>query len=124
LPTYSEAAAAGSPWRQLSPAQSIYHDNGRGKKELKFVNPDGREVVFDGDTHERITDPNIVGTYNYVTVLPGTEYSGILGNIEYGLDIVGHGIVDVVPYWLAGNCNGDTSSFIDRISGNPTGMSR
>lgn len=54
-----------SGFELLSPMKSKYHQNLRGKLEQKFIHPDGREVVFDGDTGEVVTDPKIKGTYNY-----------------------------------------------------------
>lgn len=46
------------------------NDNGVGKPELKFIHPDGREVVFDGGTRQIITSDQYRGTYNYVNPAP------------------------------------------------------
>ncbi len=48
-----------------SPKTSVWHQDDKGKPELKYIHPDGREVVFDGDTGQIITDPDIKGSYNY-----------------------------------------------------------
>lgn len=47
------------------PDEAAFHQNGKGKPELKFIHKDGREVVYDGDTHKIITDPRIRGTFNF-----------------------------------------------------------
>ncbi len=53
-------------WTELPPSQSVFHDNGTGLPERKFIHVDGREAVYDGDTGQVITDPEVAGTYNYV----------------------------------------------------------
>jgi len=45
--------------------ESKYHQNHKGKPELKYIHPDGREVVFDGDTGNMITAPETRGSFNY-----------------------------------------------------------
>ena len=61
----SEEDAQKQGFRQSSKWQSAEHQNKDGKPELKYTHPDGREVVFDGDTGKMITDPKIKGTFNY-----------------------------------------------------------
>ena len=85
-------------WKRLPPWQSKYHDNGIGKPEVKYINDDGREAVYDGDTCELITDDENGGTYNYVN--PATDGDGIW---SWMWRSVGHGGADMVPYWLWGN---------------------
>ena len=46
--TLDEVQKPGSGWTRLPASMSRFHDNGRGKPELKFVHTDGREAVFDG----------------------------------------------------------------------------
>ena len=52
-------------WAQMPPSQAAFHQNG-GAQDLKYIHPDGRELVFDGDTGQLITDDRFMGTYNYV----------------------------------------------------------
>ncbi|WP_240549183.1 RHS repeat-associated core domain-containing protein [Billgrantia antri] len=107
LPDYSEVNAHNSEWQLLSPAQSIFHDNGIGLPEQKFIHPDGREVVFDGDTLEIITDPRYVGTYNYVNPAPiPNEWYDVKGWGAWAGKGLGHGVLDVLPYALGGNVRG------------------
>jgi len=92
-------------WELYSEDKSIYHNDGIGKPELKFVHKDGREIIFDGDTHEVVTDPNLEGTYNF------SNPDGIDGTIM-------HAIQDVLPYYLWGNSFDDDTTFWQRITGN------
>lgn len=76
---------------------SIYHQNGFGEPELKFICDDGREAVFTKDfsedgSYQLYTDPRYKGTYNYCNPV------NILG-------YVGHFFADMVPYYLTGNSN-------------------
>lgn len=104
LPSHEEATAPDSGWWLLPPEESVYHDNHIGKPELKYVHEDGREVVYDGDTHEVIKDPKYKGTYNYHPMMPREYYpDGTGGWMEKQVDGAGHLIQDVVPYWLLGN---------------------
>ena len=52
-------------WQEMKGDQAAFHQNG-GAKDLKFIHPDGRELVYDGDTNELMTDDRYMGTYNYV----------------------------------------------------------
>ena len=67
LPTSNQAGAPGSPWVLLPFEKAILHQDGIGAAERKFIHPDGREVVFDGDTAAIVTDPRYMGTYNFGT---------------------------------------------------------
>lgn len=104
---YDQVTELGSGWQQLSASQAIYHDNGEGLPELKFIHPSGREIVFDGDSFLPITEPRYAGTYNYVNPAPAPEN---WYNVGGWLSFVGRGIAhvatDVVPYWLGGNVRG------------------
>ena len=107
-PTYDQARAQGSGWQLLGPAQSIYHDNGVGQPELKYIHPSGREVVFNGDTLQPITDPRYAGTYNYVNPAPAPEnWYNVGGWLSFAGRGVGHLVTDVVPYWMGGNVRGN-----------------
>ena len=101
LPTYEEAKTKGSGWLLCDEKESIFHDNGKGEKEKKYVHPDGREVVFDGDTFEVITDPELMGTYNYGKYLPEDSYEKtVLGTMDYAVDGISHFWHDVLPYLI------------------------
>jgi len=52
-------------WQQMLGDQAAFHQNG-GAEDLKFIHEDGRELVFDGDTRELMTEDRYMGTYNYV----------------------------------------------------------
>jgi len=101
-PTFDEVSADDSGWIELSPEESIYHDNGVGAPERKFVHPDGREAVFDGDTLLPITDPDYIATYNYGPYVP-LEYAENLG--EFIIDARDHLVMDILPYHLTFNSN-------------------
>jgi hypothetical protein len=64
LPRTAKKAEA-SGFELQSRAKSSFHQNMRGKPELKYIHPDGREVIFDGDSGEVVTDPRIKGSFNY-----------------------------------------------------------
>ena len=91
--TVDAANAAGGTL--LPPEQSIFHDNGQGRPEGKYVFDDGREAVYDGDTNQLITDPEYAGTYNYISPKKGAPW--------YHPKNIGHGIVDVLPFCIGGN---------------------
>ena len=105
-PTYSEVNDRNSGWNLLPESQSIYHDNGVGKSELKYITDDGREAVFDGDTLEPVTDPKYIATYNYCPLyqMPSTG-AGVLDYVKLAGSGVGHFFADMVPYYLTGNSN-------------------
>lgn len=52
-------------WTAMVGDQAAFHQNG-GETDLKFIHDDGRELVYDGDTKELMTDDRYMGTYNYV----------------------------------------------------------
>uniref|UniRef100_UPI00259209B7 hypothetical protein n=1 Tax=uncultured Psychrobacter sp. TaxID=259303 RepID=UPI00259209B7 len=107
-PTYAQVTAKNTKWRLLSPEESIFHDNGVGKPEKKFIHPDGREAVFDGNCLCAVTDPKYKPTYNYVN--PGKKPRGwydVKGWNDYVHRGIGHGVADVVPYFIGGNDRGE-----------------
>ena len=107
LPTYEQAIAEGSEWQLLSKEQSIFHDDGIGKAELKFIHADGREAVFNGDSLNLVTDPNYIGTYNYVNPAPvPSQWYDIGGWTNYAVEGLGHLALDVAPYCVGGNVRG------------------
>lgn len=105
-PTYEELTASGSKWKLLPKAMSVFHDNGIGKPELKFVHPDGREAVVDGDTHEPITDARYMPTFNYVNPMPMDEIHGPVDLVKFAGKNLGHFVADVLPYAVGGNVRG------------------
>ena len=48
LPTHEEIKDH-PEWTKLPVEQSIFHDNGVGNPELKYIHDDGRESVYCGD---------------------------------------------------------------------------
>ena len=111
LPSYAQASEEGSQWKLLTAAQSIYHDNGQGQPELKFIHFDGREAVYDGDTLQLVTDPRYVGTYNYVNTMsmPAPTGEVFYDTVSAGMFMAanaGHFVMDVIPYYIGGNVRG------------------
>ncbi len=81
--------------------RQTFHDNDIGKPEEKYVFPDGREAVYDGDTGDLINDNDLKGTYNYVN--PGDWSLNPLSWPGAAASDIGHTAVDVVPYLIFGN---------------------
>ena len=105
-PSYEEVTASGSEWMLLPPEESIYHDNGIGNLEEKYVLPDGLEAVFDGDTHLPITDSKYMATYNYVSLYKVPSSGATAQDYVYSIaSYVGHAWYDVLPYYLTLKCN-------------------
>lgn len=103
--TEKEAVKMG--FRKYPNWQAAEHQNRRGQAERKYGHPDGREVVFDGDTGALVTDDTIRGTYNYVTPPPFDPNHWEFGDL--GDFVVGGGAhlaVDWLPYKLLGNSRG------------------
>jgi RHS repeat-associated protein len=98
------ARERGSIWEQMPQSMNRYHDNEYGKPEMKFLHPDGREVVYDGDCEKIVTDPELMGTYNYVNPakIPN-EITDLTGWGKFLLRGTGHLTFDVLPYKLGGN---------------------
>lgn len=105
-PDYATLTAPGSKWKLLPKAMSIFHDNGIGKPELKFVHPDGREAVIDGDTHEPVLDAKCMATFNYVNPMPMDEVHGPVDLVKMAGKNIGHFVTDVIPYLVGGNVRG------------------
>jgi hypothetical protein len=110
LPTYKDVTRRNSEWILLPEEQSIFHDNHQGKPEQKFIHPDGREAVYDGDSLELIDEARYKGTYNYInpTIAPEgfpNSKEDLLNWVEYGATGLGHVVTDVVPYYLVGEKN-------------------
>ena len=109
-PTIDEVRKSDNSWELLPREQALLHDNKRGKPELKYIHPDGREAVFDGDTLEPGTDPRYKGTYNYVfpEPLPEPWYDHSSEEwILFDIKGAGHTVLDVAPYIAGGNVRGD-----------------
>ncbi|MEG3618958.1 hypothetical protein V5T82_10875 [Magnetovibrio sp. PR-2] len=86
------------------------HQNGVGKRERKYAHPDGREVVFDGDTGEVVTDPRHKGTYNYVhQELKPTDDSDLWGWAKWATSGAGHAATDMLPWGIGGSERGGVS---------------
>ncbi|MGN0517631.1 MAG: hypothetical protein ACI4II_02775, partial [Acutalibacteraceae bacterium] len=104
--TYEEVTAPNSGWALLPPEQSIYHDNGVGKPELKFIHPDGREAVFDGDTLKPITEAEFIATYNYSPLYQVPESGAtVVDYAKLAGSAIGHFFADMLPYYATGKSN-------------------
>lgn len=93
---------------QLYPEwMSTEHQNGEGKSEKKYAHPDGREVVFDGDSGKVVRNPKYKGTFNYAhQELPGDGASDIVGWAKWAGSGLKHGLQDILPYFIGGNVRG------------------
>jgi hypothetical protein len=100
-------------WTEMSKAMSVYHDDGKGAAERKFVRASeesflglgGHEAIWNPDTNSLIEEGAYRATYNYVN--PG----GILRGL-------GHVMLDVVPYWFGGTQRGNEgTTFVQRLTG-------
>ncbi len=82
--------------------KGAFHQNGETRDE-KWVNDlDGREVVYDGDTGQILTD-KYHGTYNYINVAPNLKKWYDAGEwLKVGGTMVGHGVMDVAPCYILG----------------------
>jgi len=78
-----------------------YHDNGVGHPEKKFIFPDGREAVYDGDGGKLVTDPRYRGAYNYVN--PSAPTWNPLTWTRAAVRGAGHFVADMLPYYIWGN---------------------
>ena len=111
------AGSEGPEWTELSKSLSIYHDDGVGASERKFVRPNndsflglgGHEAVWNPDTQTLIKEGPFRATYNYV------HPDGIFGGF-------GHVIFDVIPYWFGGTERGDEGTTVfQRVTGSDFG---
>ena len=122
-PTYEEMMAPDSDWVLLPESMSIYHDDGEGAAELKFIHPDGREAVVNGDSYavrmtrgadasgdlpdEEVTDPRYMPTYNYVAPMSTEDVENPGDAVMFAGRGAGHFLLDVIPYYLGGNVRGE-----------------
>ena len=100
-------------WVSVDEKYNAYHKFTNGsqgdeaKYNKKYMSPDGKyEVIicYDPDQVSSpyvVTDPNNMGTYNYG---PGVG--------------INHFLKDVLPYWIWGNSEDDTTTFWQRVVGN------
>lgn len=103
----TEDEARNSGFQKYPDGMSKYHQNDVGKKERKLGHPDGREVIFDGDSGKVVTDPKLRGTFNYVhQELPPKGITDIIGLGKFLGSGIGHGITDILPWKFGGNVRG------------------
>ena len=105
-------------WIELPEEMAMYHQNGIGSPERKFICKEGREAVFSKDdspngNYQLVTDPRYKGTYNYcnpasLPTLPNgiTDFKGI-GNcisasLQFAVKGAGHFFADMLPYYVMG----------------------
>lgn len=60
-------------------------------------------------------DPRYVATYNYCPIRQLLDEKEITDYVLYGATMVGHAVLDVIPYYVWGNSTDDTTTIIDRI---------
>ena len=102
--TIDDVRQRGSQFEEYPASQNKAHDNHIGEPERKFVHPDGREAVYDGDTGKLVTTPKLRGTYNYVNAWNKNKPTrNLLDSAEYGARWVGHAVTDVIPWMIGGN---------------------
>jgi hypothetical protein len=108
LPT-EEDSQNDNGWTLLNEDLSVLHQDDspeHPQQEAKFVHEDGRESVKyrneDGTYGDEVTRDDIRGTYNYVN--PGNWEEDSL--VEYGARMIGHGVVDVLPWMIGGSVRG------------------
>lgn len=89
-------------------SQSKFHQNDNGEPERKYAHPDGREVVFDGDTGKVENSPKLRGTFNYVHQEPFPKNkTDIVGWAKSLASMPGHGLADYVPWLFGETVRGD-----------------
>lgn len=109
---YNSSQSKNGDWFLLDYNMSLLHQNEKGSAELKFICKDGREAVFTKDfskdgSYELYTDPRYVGTFNYCNPVPAPKgISDVKGLFNFiGKSIIGHGCLDVIPYYVTGKRN-------------------
>ena len=101
------ARVQGSDWIKMKQSMNEYHDDGIGDPETKFIHPDGREVIYSGDTGRIVTNPRLKGTYNYINPANTPEqWYNIPGWGKFALRGTGHFFADMLPYYIGGNVRG------------------
>ncbi len=85
--------------------ENWYHRNkGQTGNKKYYHRVTGQEVIFDKDG-KFVSDPENIGTKNYVP-----DFSDSMGKVM-------HGFYDVLPYWIWGNSEKDTTPVWTRIWG-------
>ena len=86
---------------KASDNQNRYHRNKGETENVKYYHPvTGQEVVFDKNGRI-VTTPENRGTKNYGSNPTSRE----------------HVVYDIIPYWIWGNYEDDTTPFWDRVWG-------
>ncbi len=97
-------------------SMAVFHDNDRGAKEKKYAHPDGREVVYDGDTGRIVHDPNYRGSFNYIhQELPPNDITDIAGWAKYIGSSWKHYRRDILPYWAYGSTRKDYTNKLNEM---------
>ena len=104
----SEKAAHMWGFKNTAESQAKYHQNENGDPERKYTHPDGREVVFDGDTGKMVTDPALRGTFNYTHQEPvPKKKSDVIGWAKWLASGASHSLSDVAPWLVGGTVRGE-----------------
>mgnify|MGYP002304292822 FL=1 len=99
---------------EMDEGESKYHQNNtvNGKRNRKFVSPDGKKEVVYYSTGEINMTPEDEGTYNYVSLYRN-------GKKKEGFDLylayAGHFTFDVMPYFQYGNNIKDKTTMLGRL---------
>lgn len=97
----TESQAIKRNWTPMKLSESVFHSQGEGMLNRKYVSPDGRyEAVYDDDGCFD-DDPLNEGSYNFAS--PRDEP-------------IKHVFLDVLPYYLLGNSPSDPSTISSRVN--------
>ena len=99
---YEQVTRPGSGWKQMPDWMNEQHQNNKGKREIKFVHPDGQELIFDGDSKKLITKPEIRRTYNYYTPKTLDSIKGVKDIQDLAASWRGHILADMIPDIILG----------------------
>lgn len=90
-------------WNGNVPANCHQFTAAEGSKNIKYVSPDGHyEAIYDNNTEMIVTADEDVGTYNY------EDPNGPLFGVK-------HFFMDVLPWYIYGNSENDSSTIEQRI---------
>lgn len=89
----------GNIWTSGVAADCHQNATENGVRNIKFVSDSNTEAVYNGN-NELVMDERDYGTYNVV---------------DPNKSEVGHGILDVAPWIIWGNTEGDDTTMVDRI---------
>jgi hypothetical protein len=107
IPNNTEDLEDKSKWissEDGGPAADCHQFTSPDRSNVKYVSLDGHHEIIVDSSGQIVTDPMDVGTYNFIP----SDKNGIFG-------VIGHGLVDVLPWIFLGNSIDDTTTIFDRI---------